>query len=146
MAETQKASIGWGGEFWMHDGTTLKELVQVVSFTLPQDEIDDVETTHLKSPDRRREFIAGMRDGGEISVVMNYRPLSDTDELCRDAMALGDVRPIRFVIPQGGVAAAQVDTTGYVRGYDRGEVTADGKMEATLTIKISGAETQVAAE
>ena len=62
MAETQEASIGWGGEVWLSTDDTegnLVELVQVVSFSLPSDTADRVETTHLKSPGRRRQYTAG---------------------------------------------------------------------------------------
>ena len=40
MADDQLAGIGWGGEFWLSDGAAtpvLTELVQVKSFTLPQE-------------------------------------------------------------------------------------------------------------
>jgi hypothetical protein len=147
MAETQEASIGWGGEFWLStDDTTtnLVELVQVVSFGLPNDEVDEVETTHLKSAGKRKEFISGLSDGGEVEVVFNYRPGSDTDTMLRAAKTAGDTRAIRFIIPEDGTAAVQIDCTAYVSGYDRGTVSAGEKMEATATFRITGDETQVA--
>lgn len=147
MAETQEASIGWGGEVWLGtDATvgTLAELVQVVSFTLPDNATDRVETTHLKSPNRRREYTSGLVDGGEVEVVLNFRPGSDTDQKIEDAQADGDEKSVRFVVPQLGVAAWDYTTTGIVTGYNRGAVTADGKMEATMTIAITGAVTSAA--
>lgn len=147
MAETAEASIGWGGEVWLGtDATvaTLAELVQVVSFGLPQDQVDRVETTHLKSPNRRREYTAGLVDGGEVSVVLNFRPGSDTDQAIEDAQVAGDERSVRFNVPQLGTPAWTYDTTAIVTGYDRGEVTADGKMEATVSLTITGAVTSAA--
>lgn len=147
MAETQVASIGWGGEFHLSsDATTgnLYELVQVVSFGLPNDQVDTVETTHLKSANRRREYVAGLVDGGDVQIVVNFRPGSDTDSAIEDAKAGGDLRAARFVVPETGVAAWKYDTTVIVTGYDKGEVTADGKMEATITVRISGAVTGAA--
>lgn len=145
MAETQTPSIGWGGEVHLSTDLTegnLDELVQVVSFGLPNDEVDEVETTHLKSPNKRREFIAGLSDGGEVEVVLNYRPGSDTDTLLLAAKAARNNRAVRFVIPSDGVAAYQIDTFAYVSGYDRGTVEAGEKMEATVTFRITGDETQ----
>ncbi len=147
MAETQEASIGWGGEVWLSTDDTignLDELVQVVSFTLPDNTTDRVETTHLKSPNRRREYTAGLVDGGEVEVVLNFRPGSDTDQAIEDAVAAGDERAVRFVVPNLGVAAWDYTTTGIVTGYNRGSVTADGKMEATMTVAITGAVTSAA--
>ena len=147
MAETAEASIGWGGEVWL--GTTalaasLVELVQVVSFGLPSDASERVETTHLKSPNRRREYTSGLVDGGEVTVTLNFRPGSDTDQAIEDAQVAGDERAVRFNVPQLGVPAWTYDTTAIVLGYDRGEVAADGKMEATMTLAVSGAITSAA--
>lgn len=144
MAETQVASTGYNGEVHLSsDGTALNlvELVQVVSFSLPSDTSERVETTHLKSPNRRRQYTSGMIDGGEVEVTLNFRPGSDTDQAIEDALAEGDERAARFVIPELGVPTWEYNTTVVVTGYDKGEVVADGKMEATVTMAISGAVT-----
>lgn len=144
MAETQKSSIGWNGSVWLSPTNLvagLVELVEVVSFTLPDNTTDRVETTHLKSPNRRREYTAGLTDGGEVEVVLNFRPGSTTDQSIEAAVAAGTERAVKFVVPQLGVAAWQYSTLGIVTGYNRGSVTADGKMEATMTIAITGAVT-----
>lgn len=147
MAETQEASVGWNGEVWLSTDDTvgnLDQLVQVVSFGLPSDQMDRVETTHLKSPNRRREYTSGLIDGGEVTVTINFRPGSDTDQLLEDAQTAGDERAVRFNVPELGVLAWSYTTTAIVTGYDRGEVTADGKMEATVTLAVTGAITSAA--
>lgn len=144
MAETQKSSTGWNGEVWLHDGTALKELVQVVNFGLPSDQIERVETTHLKSANRRREYTTGLIDGGEVEVTLNFRPGSDTDALLEDALADGDARAIKFVVPILGVPTRDYTTTAVLTGYDRGTIGAGEKMEATATFTITGAVTSAA--
>lgn len=142
MAEDTEASTGYAGEVWLStDGTiaNLAELVQVVSFSLPSDTSERVETTHLKSPNRRREYTSGMIDGGELEVTLNFRPGTDTDLAIEEALAAGDERAARFNVPELGVPAYTYDTTVVITGYDKGEVTADGKMEATVTMAVSGA-------
>ena len=47
-------------------------------------------------------------------------------------------------MPELGVLAWTYDTTVQVLSYDKGEVTADGKMEATVTMAVSGAVTGAA--
>lgn len=145
MPETQKPSTGWNGEVWLStDDTTanLEELVQVVSFSLPSDTVERVQTTHLKSPGRRHEYTSGMIDGGEVEVVLNFRPGSDTDELIEAALAEGDPRAVRFNVPELGVLTRSYTTTVQVLGYDKGSIEVDGKMEATVTLAISGAVTR----
>lgn len=145
MADTQLAGTGWAGEFHLDNASgTLTELKQVVSFTLPQDEVDQVEITHLKSPNRRREYAPGMIDGGEFEVTLNHRAGSDTDQLLAQALASGTTRSFKAVIPERGAAAWDISGESVVTGYDRGEVNAEDKMESTVTLKISGAITEAA--
>lgn len=137
------AKTGWGGEVHLHNGTALTELVEVVSFGLPDDETDEVEVTHLKSPGRRKEFISGLTDGGEVEVELNYIPGSPTDILIRAARAAGDTRAVKFVVPDGD-SNWEVTTTAFVRGYGRGPIAAGDRMNATVRLRISGAATEAA--
>lgn len=140
------ARIGWGGAVHLSTDATvlnLTELVEVVSFGLPDEEVDEVEVTHLKSPDKRREFIAGLSDGGEVEVTLNYVPGSATDVLIRAAKAAGDTRAVRFVIPdEDGTPGWQIDTFAFVKGYSRGPVAAGDKIESTVRFRITGAQTE----
>jgi len=138
--ELQEASIGYAGEVWLHDGTALKELVQVVSFTLPPDTDSKIETTHLKAPGRRRTYTAGLIEDSTFQAVIRYRPLSDTDILIRAARAAKDTRACKLIIPQNGEPYAQCELDVKVIGYDRGELTVDGVMDATVTFEPQGEE------
>jgi len=140
------ARIGWGGEVHLStDNTTanLAELVEVISFGLPDQDVAEVEVTHLKSPGRYREFIAGLADRGSVEVTLNYVPGSATDVLITAAREAGDTRAVRFVIPdQAGDPEWQIDTFAFVQGYARGPVTAGDKIEATLRLRITGDQTE----
>jgi hypothetical protein len=141
MADDQLAGIGWGGEFWLGNDATpsvLTELVQVKSFTLPTDEVEQVETSHLKSAGRRREYAPGMIEGGEFEVVLNFRAGSDTDQLLAEALTSGMNRDFKAVIPERGVPVWDITGECIIAGYDRGEVNIDDAMEATVTCKITG--------
>jgi hypothetical protein len=147
VSETQEASIGWGGEFELSTDDTvgnLAELVQVVSFGLPEIEVDQVETTHLKSADRFKEFGDGLADGGEIEIVFNFRPGSDTDEALDDWEDARGKRKVRFGVPLGGTVVKTYTCSATFAGYNRGTVSAGDKLEATLRIKLSGTVTKAA--
>jgi predicted secreted protein len=147
MTDTQLAGIGWGGEFWLDNNATtpvLTELKQVKSFTLPQDEVEEVDISHLKSPGRRREYAPGMIEGGTFEVVLNMRAGSDTDKLLSQALTDGKLRAYKAVIPERGTPVWDVAGNTIVVGYDRGEVNVDDAMEATLTLKVTGAPVETA--
>ena len=139
------AKTGYLGEFWLGNTTNvLTELIEVVSFSLPNGEVETVEATHLKSPNRRREFISGMIEDGELEVVLNYVPGSTTDVLILGALTSGMDKSYKAVIPRL-TANWNITGTCIVTGYDRGSVEADGKMEATMTVRLTGASTEAAA-
>lgn len=144
MPELQKATTGWGGSVHLHNGTVLFDLVEVVSFNLPSDSVERIETTHLKSPNRRRQYTTGLIDGGEVEIVLNFRSGSDTDLLLEAALAAGNDRAAKFGVPELGVQVRQYSTTVVVTGYDKGTVSADGKLEATATFTITGGVTAAA--
>src|SRR5688500_7097059 len=92
-----EARIGWGGELWVSTDNTeanLVELAEVRDVSFPQDEADEHEVTHLKSPGRRKEFIQGLIDGGEMTATVNYDPGSATDLLLTAAKTTGTTRKI----------------------------------------------------
>lgn len=139
MSDARK---GWGGQVWLSSDDTegnLAKLVEVTGFPLPEDKIDEIEVTHLESPGRRKEYISGLIDGGEVEVELNYVPNSLTDQRIRAARDAGDVRFLRFVIPdEVGTPQWQVDTNGFVSGYSRGPVQPNEKIAATVTFRITG--------
>lgn len=139
MAETQDASVGYMGEFHLHNGTTLYELHEVRSFGVPSGGTrEQVEKTHLKSASGgwRREHLSTFYEDSDFDVVTNSRPLSTTDTLQEAALKAGDVRAFKAVLPEDGVPVAQITGTVKCIGYSRGEVTADGLMEATATFRV----------
>jgi hypothetical protein len=137
MAETQVASVGYMGQVWLHNGTALYELRQVKRFDIPtRGEREQVETTHLKSPDWRREYVSTFFEDVDFSVMLNYRPLSDTAVLLDDAHLDGDVRAMKVVIPQNGVPVAQIELTVRCVNVEPGEVTENDIMESTATFRV----------
>lgn len=140
MAETQVASTGWGGEVWLSSDETvanLEELVEVRSFTPGNPSTERVETTTLKSPNRRRTYTTGMVEAGEASIVLNARRGSDTYALLKAALVAGDERYVRFNYPELGTLVWTDDVMGIVTGIDEGEVTPDGNMELTVSITLN---------
>ncbi len=137
-----EARTGWGGEFHLStddDPANYVELEEVVSFGLPDDTVDEVEATHLKSANKRKEFIAGLIDGGDITVEINYVPGSITDLALRDARDGRDIRAVKCVIPDiNGDADHKVETFGFLKGYSRGPIEAGAKIASTATFRITG--------
>lgn len=138
-------STGWGGEFWLHNGTALAELVNVTGFTMPEDMADEIDVTTLKAAGRRKMFILGMIDGGTFEVEMNYIPNSGDDQLCRAAHTAGDSRPYKIAVPDDdGTPLRQFTGNVLIKGYRVNQVRPNEAMTATLTCRVNGAVTEAA--
>jgi xanthine/CO dehydrogenase XdhC/CoxF family maturation factor len=143
-----EARIGWGGKLFLSTDNTeanLVQLAEVVSCTFPQDQADEVEVTHLLSPGRRKEFKAGLIDGGDVTVQLNYVPLGATDLLLVAARTTGDTRKVRFEIPDDsgtGTIDANVTTQAFVKRYAPDNMEPGSKITATLILRITGDQEQ----
>lgn len=145
------ARIGWNGELHVSTDNTeanLVELSEVRSVNFPQIEADEHEVTHLKSPDKFKEFIPGLKDGGEFTATLNYVPLGPTDLLL--TAALGDtVRKVRIIVPDDTSAAAPDGNwtfSAFVKRYAPDAMEPNAPITATITFRVAGAIEQGAGE
>lgn len=137
MSEAQKAGTGYKSQFHLHNGSALYKLRHVKEFDVPGATArEQEETTHLESEDWRREYESTFYEDSDIEVLLNSRPLSDTDVLLEDALADGDVRAFKAVIAISGNLVAQITGTCRCTGYNRGRATPGGVMDASATFRL----------
>ncbi|MHC2573969.1 phage tail tube protein [Rhizobium leguminosarum] len=133
MAETQ-AAIGYGMVLELALASTPATRVyipEITSATPPSDEDDQVEATHMQSPNRYREYIPGLTDSGEAEFEMNLVPGSDAD---RFLMSVRGKKLIAYLTWANGVSCIFNCSR---QSYEKDTPT-DDKMTATLTLKASG--------
>lgn len=134
MAETQ-ASIGYGSFFHISrdNEATWIDLAEVFDITPPNDTVDEVDATHMQSPNRTREFIPGLIDPGEASFEMNFVPGSPSDLLIAEIKTAGERVRCRLTFPNG----VTWKFSGWVSSYEPA-VPTDDKMTATVTWRVTG--------
>lgn len=135
MAETE-AMIGWSTKFEIDlaaSGVDWQEIAEVYDISAPSFTIDEIDATHMQSPNRTREFIAGLTDPGECSFEMNFIPGSDSDVLLQRIRSTGEQVTCRITFPND----VTWTFTGILRTYEPSIPTAD-KMTATVTFRVSG--------
>jgi predicted secreted protein len=132
---TTSAKIGFGNLFKIGNGATpevFTTVAEVTGIKPPKMKRDTVDATHMQSPNGWREFIAGLKDGGEVSVELNFVPGSATTILLMAELdaALGNKQ---IVFSTGEVFSFTALCTDF-------EPTSplDDKMSATAMYKISG--------
>lgn len=110
--------------------TTLGEVTNVTPPPISRDLID---ATHMESEEGWREYIPGLKDGGEMSLDLNFVPGSATDDFMVAEQAVETVRPWEITFPNGAIWRF----TAFCSGYEPA-VPVDDKMTATATFKVSG--------
>lgn len=133
---TTGVGIGYGALVRIGRGETpaWTPLVGVGDFDLPAGEADEVDVTSHSSPNRTKEYVAGLRDNGSLSIPLDYVPESDQDTLLRVLHRTGEL--IQIEITAVGATTPEV-YAGFVRTYGR-TAPVQGKSMATLTLRING--------
>jgi len=114
--------------------TTFVALAEVFEVTPPSFTVDQVEATHMASPDRTREYIPTLTDPGTASAVMNFVPGSATDTLILGLRTSGATVPMRITYPNNET----VTFDGFIAAYTP-NVPLDDRMTAEVQIKVTGA-------
>ncbi len=135
------------GAFWAYgstlqlgDGATSEaftSIAEITELTPPSMSRDDIDVTSHSSPDGYREFIAGMRDGGEVSFKANWLPTNATHDF---TTGLGETfndnvtHNWKIILPDSVVA---ISFAGFLTAF---ETDTPLEEQATLsgTIKVSG--------
>ncbi len=128
---TVNAALGYDTA-WTINGT---EVIEVIEVTPPNNTADRVESTHMKSPGRRREYIAGLLGDGTASFSINWMPGSATDIFLRALKDSGATAT--HVIEWSNGTTVTFD--GALLTYEK-SVPIDDRMTAAIEIDTSGDE------
>ncbi|MEW2635265.1 phage tail tube protein [Streptomyces sp. NPDC048389] len=96
-----------------------------------------LEVTAHDSPDQYREFVKGLKDGGEVAITINYNPGETTHEDLDSDFEEDDLRDYQVVILPGEADEHTWDFSGLITGISDA-FPHDDKMEREVTFKISG--------
>lgn len=66
------ATLGYGAAFQTDSGTGWDTIAESVAITLPPLSRDAIDASHECKPGEWRESIPGLKNGGEVSVEMNF--------------------------------------------------------------------------
>ena len=134
------ALLGYGSVVQVSTGDlpdVLQNIDEVTNITPPSNTLDQIDVSHMQSPNRRREYIAGMTDGGEFSCEMNFVPGGATDDflfaILNTPVGQSRLRHIRLSFPNGVTWFFDGQLTTYEMS-----MPFDDKMTATATFKVTG--------
>lgn len=114
-------------------GADYEQLAEITSISGPSMTRDFIDVTSLDSTDGYREFIGGFRDGGTVSLTMNFT--RTTYDLMRTDFENDDAQYYEIVLNDND--ATSFEFKGFVTELPL-EVSTDDKVTANVTIKVDG--------
>lgn len=128
-----------GTTFSRDNGTTYDVIGEVVAVTPPAVTRSAIETTNLNPTNDFRTYIAGVKDGGEISLTLNWDTAMSTDAE-NQALLYGDITDADAAVNYRIVFANSdyVTVSGILTAFTPSAEVIDGKREAAVTIKVTG--------
>ena len=99
-------------------------------------ESEEIDVTDLDSPEDFKEYIAGTKDAGEVSIAGNIHDETIVEKM----MSLANSRSVeswKVEYPSG----ASWSFKGFIKSFKDGEKTPDGIASFSAAIRISGAPT-----
>lgn len=113
------------------DPSTYTTLAEVLSVTPPSISVETVDATHMGSDDGFREYIASLKDGGEVTVNLNYVESSAT---LLQTLVLAGVETFKVTFP----GSSTFVFSGIPTNFAFDDVVIDDKVAMSLTIKVTG--------
>lgn len=115
------------------------EIAEVKSIGGPNEDSEELDATHLRSPGSYREHLQSFKDGGELPLVMNFIPgdgSQDSITGLRAVYASGEFRGYKITYPD----TTTCEFLAYVKAI--GSPAAVGAvLELNVTLRITGATT-----
>lgn len=117
----------------LSSGTAFTAIAEVNSISGPNLSRDTIDVTSLDSTGGFREFIGGFRDGGEVTLEMNFT--LDGYDTIKDDFDSDDLRDYQIVLPDTGATTFEFSALVTNLGL---AIPMDDKITCDVTLKVSG--------
>lgn len=146
----EDAIHGYGAQLMVGDGATpenFEAIAALTTITPGEMSTEDIDRTHLRSPDAHKEHMAGMRDSGAFECEGIWLPNEQSQSNAgggSGAFASGGVismwrdrlnRNFKIVLFADGSPSIEWPFRGYISQFQPGEIGADDKIPFTLAMQ-----------
>lgn len=123
----------YGTQFQRFNGSIFVTIAEATNISGPELERETIDVTSHDSPNRFKEWVGGLVDGGEVTFEVNWDPADHASLKLDFADPLPRQYRILLPTPPGG----NWTFSGFITGMGH-EYPHDDKMSADFTFKISG--------
>lgn len=119
-------------------GEVFTSVAEVMSVNVGGLKLDTTEATHMESPSKWREFIATVKDAGEVTFEINFQPALAGHQGLTTDLKNQTLRNFQVVFPDTGVTTWSF--AAFITNFAP-QMQFDGKITASVGLKITGAPT-----
>lgn len=133
---TTQAITSQGVELQVGNGASpevFSAICDITNFDGPSQSADPLEASSLCSTSK--EFIPGLRDGGDLTLGLNFAPANTYHKQLQADLAAGVVRNYRIALSDS--PATTYEFTGFVTAFGFSAST-NSVLTASCTIKVTG--------
>jgi len=127
------AISGVGTSFRRWNGSSWENIAEINSITGPNKSRDTIDVTSLDSTGGYRAFIGGFRDGGSVTLPMNFT--RDTYDTMNTDFEDDDLQNYEIFLPDDDGTSFEFEALVTELGLG---IPADDKVTADVTLKVSG--------
>lgn len=120
------------------------DIAELTSISGPSETMDPIDLTSHDSADAFREFVAGLHDGGEISIEGNFIKGDSTGQIAMHTDFQATTVKAWIIKMPGWASAPQIAGNGFITAFSW-DFPFDGKISFSATIKVTGKPTLTAA-
>ena len=147
----ESAIHGYGSQLLVGDGASPTESFQAIAYvrriTPGQMATEDIDRTHLRSPDAHREHMPGLRDSAAFQCELIWVPRDESQSVAgggAGSFASGGlvdmwknrtIHNFRIDIYADGSPSIEWPFRGYVSQFQPGEIGPDGLIPATVSFQ-----------
>jgi predicted secreted protein len=114
------------------------DVAELSNISGPTESADAIEVTNHGSPDAFREFIAGLRNGGEVSIEGSFIKGDTTGQIAMHTdFQAGTKRAFIIKMPGWVATAPQVSGYGILTAFEA-KFPYDDKISFSATMKVTG--------
>jgi predicted secreted protein len=114
------------------------DIAELTSISGPTETMGPIDVTSHDSPDTYREFVAGLRDGGDISFEGNFIKGDATGQIAMHTdFQAGSKKAWIIKLPDWAAGVPQISGNGYVTAFSISYPYED-KISFSATIKVTG--------
>lgn len=140
------AGIDAFGTQFLRDTTgagTYAVIANVSDLSGPSRSREAIEVTAHDSPNQYREFVKGLKDGGEVTITLNYNPANNTHSALDADFEEDTLRSYQIIVLPGEADEHTWTFSALITAIGD-EFPIDNRMEREVTFKISGKPTLAA--